>query len=115
MGSDYSFDELPVEYNTWLLFRQVVDIILINDFLSYCMFAFTVFRIPDDIGLSTHALRWLITVGTGETYSLSEADLSHVRRPILTAQYSTLRSSSMASLKWHHTRCTQLDMLDITD
>ncbi|CAE6382178.1 unnamed protein product [Rhizoctonia solani] len=60
MGNDYSFDELPVEYNTWLLFRQVVDIILINDFLSYCMFAFTVFRIPDDIGLSTHALRWLV-------------------------------------------------------
>ncbi|KAF8694385.1 Phosphatidylethanolamine N-methyltransferase, partial [Rhizoctonia solani] len=59
MGTDYSFDELPVEYNTWLLFRQVVDIILINDFLSYCIFAFTVFRVPDDLSLSSHALRWL--------------------------------------------------------
>jgi phosphatidylethanolamine N-methyltransferase len=28
-----------VEYNTWLLFRQVVDIILLNDFLSYVLFA----------------------------------------------------------------------------
>ncbi|KAJ1303691.1 hypothetical protein OPQ81_008116 [Rhizoctonia solani] len=59
MGDDYSFDELPVEYNTWLLFRQVVDIILINDFLSYCMFAFTVFRIPENLSISAHLLRWL--------------------------------------------------------
>lgn len=29
-----------MEYNTWLLFRQVVDIILLNDFLSYVLFAF---------------------------------------------------------------------------
>ncbi|EUC54442.1 phosphatidylethanolamine N-methyltransferase [Rhizoctonia solani AG-3 Rhs1AP] len=59
MGDDYSFDQLPIEYNTWLLFRQAVDIILINDFLSYCMFAFTVFRIPDDLSVSAHVLRWL--------------------------------------------------------
>ncbi|KAH7320508.1 phospholipid methyltransferase-domain-containing protein [Rhizoctonia solani] len=59
MGDDYSFDELPLEYNTWLLFRQAVDIILINDFLSYCMFAFTVFRVPDDLSISAHILRWL--------------------------------------------------------
>ncbi|KIM24595.1 hypothetical protein M408DRAFT_231463 [Serendipita vermifera MAFF 305830] len=39
MGKDYAFDDLPVEYNTWLLFRQVVDIILLNDFLSYVLFA----------------------------------------------------------------------------
>ncbi|KAF8890763.1 phosphatidylethanolamine N-methyltransferase [Infundibulicybe gibba] len=30
MGKDYSFDELPLEYNTWLLFRQAVDVILVN-------------------------------------------------------------------------------------
>ncbi|KAG9098588.1 phosphatidylethanolamine N-methyltransferase [Ceratobasidium sp. UAMH 11750] len=59
MGGDYSFDDLPVEYNTWLLFRQVVDIILINDFLSYCMFAFAVFRVPDGLSAATHLLRWL--------------------------------------------------------
>ncbi|KAG9084240.1 phosphatidylethanolamine N-methyltransferase [Ceratobasidium sp. 370] len=59
MGGDYSFDDLPVEYNTWLLFRQLVDIILINDFLSYCMFAFAVFRVPDGLSAATHLLRWL--------------------------------------------------------
>ncbi|KAG8733144.1 phosphatidylethanolamine N-methyltransferase [Ceratobasidium sp. 414] len=60
MGGDYSFEDLPVEYNTWLLFRQLVDIILVNDFLSYCMFAFAVFRVPDGLSAATHLLRWLV-------------------------------------------------------
>ncbi|PPQ99600.1 hypothetical protein CVT24_005176 [Panaeolus cyanescens] len=30
MGKDYSFDDLPLEYNTWLLFRQLVDVILVK-------------------------------------------------------------------------------------
>ncbi|KAI1790528.1 phosphatidylethanolamine N-methyltransferase [Ganoderma leucocontextum] len=59
MGKDYSFDELPLEYNTWLLFRQLVDIILLNDFLAYCMFAFSCFRIPEGLSWSLHAMRWI--------------------------------------------------------
>ncbi|KZT68012.1 hypothetical protein DAEQUDRAFT_728277 [Daedalea quercina L-15889] len=59
MGKDYSFDELPLEYNTWLLFRQLVDIILLNDFLAYCMFAFTCFRIPTGLSTSVHVMRWI--------------------------------------------------------
>ncbi|TFK71226.1 hypothetical protein BDN72DRAFT_476146 [Pluteus cervinus] len=59
MGKDYSFDELPLEYNTWLLFRQAVDIILINDFLSYCMFAFSCFRVPEGLSIFVHVMRWL--------------------------------------------------------
>ncbi|EJF60163.1 phosphatidylethanolamine N-methyltransferase [Dichomitus squalens LYAD-421 SS1] len=59
MGKDYSFDELPLEYNTWLLFRQLVDIILLNDFLAYCMFAFSCFRIPEGLSLTLHIMRWI--------------------------------------------------------
>ncbi|KAI0042743.1 hypothetical protein FA95DRAFT_1584332 [Auriscalpium vulgare] len=59
MGRDYSFDELPVEYNAWLLFRQAVDIILINDFLSFCLFAFACFRVPDGLSTIVHVLRWV--------------------------------------------------------
>ncbi|KAK7055518.1 phosphatidylethanolamine N-methyltransferase [Favolaschia claudopus] len=58
MGKDYSFDELPLEYNTWLLFRQAVDVILLNDFLAYCMFSFSCFRVPEGLSLFVHILRW---------------------------------------------------------
>ncbi|KAF9262041.1 hypothetical protein L218DRAFT_960639 [Marasmius fiardii PR-910] len=58
MGKDYSFDELPLEYNTWLLFRQAVDIILLNDFVAYCMFAFSCFRVPDGLSTFIHVMRW---------------------------------------------------------
>jgi phosphatidylethanolamine N-methyltransferase len=37
--ADYSFEDAPLEYNTWLLFRRVVDLILMSDFTSYCLFA----------------------------------------------------------------------------
>lgn len=36
---DYKFEEAPIEYNTWLVFRRVVDLILMCDFVSYCLFA----------------------------------------------------------------------------
>lgn len=95
MGKDYSFDvsllsltlltspsnfekDLPLEYNTWLLFRQAVDVILVkyvfikwrtrntqliflpsfpSDFLSYCMFAFSCFRVPENLSVAVHAMR----------------------------------------------------------
>ncbi|KAG9308709.1 phospholipid methyltransferase-domain-containing protein [Chiua virens] len=59
MGKDYSFDELPLEYNTWLLFRQLVDVILLNDFLAYCMFAFSCFRVPEGLSFTVHVMRWI--------------------------------------------------------
>ncbi|KNZ76631.1 Phosphatidylethanolamine N-methyltransferase [Termitomyces sp. J132] len=59
MGKDYDFDELPLEYNTWLLFRQAVDVILVNDFLAYCMFAFSCFRVPHDLSFFVHICRWI--------------------------------------------------------
>ncbi|CDO68736.1 hypothetical protein BN946_scf184989.g2 [Trametes cinnabarina] len=59
MGKDYSFDELPLEYNTWLLFRQLVDIILLNDFLAYCLFAFSCFRVPEGLSMTVHIMRWI--------------------------------------------------------
>ncbi len=36
---DYEFEKAPLEYNTWLVFRRVVDLILMCDFVSYCLFA----------------------------------------------------------------------------
>ncbi|KAF2268733.1 phosphatidylethanolamine N-methyltransferas-like protein [Lojkania enalia] len=54
---DYNFAEAPLEYNTWLLFRRVVDLILMCDFVSYCLFAVACFNQPDESWL-LWVLRW---------------------------------------------------------
>jgi phosphatidylethanolamine N-methyltransferase len=53
---DYKFEDAPIEYNTWLAFRRVVDLILMCDFVSYCCFAIACARYP--VGES-----WYITLG----------------------------------------------------
>ncbi|KAI9223995.1 phospholipid methyltransferase-domain-containing protein [Blastocladiella britannica] len=40
MGGEYSFEAMPLEFNTWLLYRSIVDLVLINDFATYCIFFF---------------------------------------------------------------------------
>jgi len=56
---DYSFEEAPIEYNTWLTFRRVVDLILMCDFTSYCLFAYACAGRPENESLAVAAGRWL--------------------------------------------------------
>ncbi|KAI9675153.1 MAG: phosphatidylethanolamine N-methyltransferase [Trizodia sp. TS-e1964] len=56
---DYEFEKAPIEYNTWLLFRRVVDLILLCDFVSYCLFAIACASRPADEGIIVAAARWL--------------------------------------------------------
>ncbi|CAG8471715.1 2511_t:CDS:2 [Ambispora gerdemannii] len=58
MGNDYDFDTAPIEFNTWLLFRELVDLILLNDFVSYMCFALANFSIPENSGVILNVLRW---------------------------------------------------------
>jgi phosphatidylethanolamine N-methyltransferase len=55
---DYKFEEAPLEYNTWLVFRRVVDLILMCDFVSYCLFAIACFNRPPESWL-LFGLRWM--------------------------------------------------------
>ena len=55
---DYSFDEAPIEYNTWLVFRRLVDLILMCDFTSYCLFAIACSHHPIDETALMTTLRW---------------------------------------------------------
>ncbi|RAL14942.1 phosphatidylethanolamine N-methyltransferase [Aspergillus homomorphus CBS 101889] len=55
---DYSFDEAPLEYNTWLVFRRLVDLILMCDFTSYCLFAIACSHHPVDEGVLMTIVRW---------------------------------------------------------
>jgi phosphatidylethanolamine N-methyltransferase len=58
MGNDYDFSKVPVEYNTWLLFRRLVDLILVNDFMSYALFALAWLHFPKEHSWVVHLLRW---------------------------------------------------------
>ncbi|KAL9129057.1 MAG: hypothetical protein Q9217_002397 [Psora testacea] len=55
---DYKFEEAPVEYNTWLVFRRVVDLILMCDFVSYCLFAIACGGRPREEGALLTIARW---------------------------------------------------------
>ncbi|KAL8637611.1 MAG: hypothetical protein Q9228_005134 [Teloschistes exilis] len=60
---DYKFAAAPIEYNTWLVFRRVVDLILMCDFVSYCLFAMACGRRPLDESYWLTAARWLTGLG----------------------------------------------------
>ena len=60
---EYQFSKAPVEYNTWLVFRRVVDLILMCDFVSYCLFAIACGGIPANESYAMTALRWVFSWG----------------------------------------------------
>ena len=55
---DYAFEKAPIEYNTWLVFRRVVDLILMCDFVSYCLFAIACSHRPAQETFLMTVLRW---------------------------------------------------------
>lgn len=61
--ANYSFDKAPIEYNTWLVFRRLVDLILMCDFVSYCLFAIACSHHPADETSLMTTLRWSAGVG----------------------------------------------------
>ncbi|KAI8087545.1 phospholipid methyltransferase-domain-containing protein [Thamnidium elegans] len=59
MGDDYDFATAPIEYNTWMLYRQLVDLILMNDFTTYICFALSWFNTsPQSSIFLGDTLRW---------------------------------------------------------
>ena len=56
---DYKFEDAPIEYNTWLVFRRVVDLILMCDFTSYMLFAIACGGRPVDEAIALTAARWI--------------------------------------------------------
>jgi phosphatidylethanolamine N-methyltransferase len=59
---DYQFEKAPIEYNTWLAFRRVVDLILMCDFTSYCLFAITCAHTPEGEYILVGIGRWLLGI-----------------------------------------------------
>ena len=59
ISTDYEFDKAPLEYNTWLLFRRLVDLILTCDFTSYCLFAIACTSRPVGESMMMLVSRWV--------------------------------------------------------
>ncbi|GAA6017973.1 hypothetical protein JCM8202_006219 [Rhodotorula sphaerocarpa] len=61
MGKGYDFNSVPLEFNVWILFRHGVDVILLNDFLSYVLFSlsFLTWSGPPGHSALFHILRWV--------------------------------------------------------
>lgn len=59
---DYEFEKAPIEYNTWLVFRRVVDLILMCDFVSYCLFAIVCGHTPEGENILLGIARWTIGI-----------------------------------------------------
>lgn len=60
---DYQFEDAPLEYNTWLVFRRLVDLILMCDFVSYCLFAIVCMRVPEGETTLVAVCRWAAGMG----------------------------------------------------
>lgn len=59
---DYEFEKAPIEYNTWLVFRRVVDLILMCDFVSYCLFAVVCGHTPEGENSLVGLARWAMGI-----------------------------------------------------
>lgn len=59
---DYEFENAPLEYNTWLVFRRVVDLILMCDFVSYCLFAIVCGHSPEGEHTVVALGRWALGI-----------------------------------------------------
>lgn len=59
---DYEFEKAPLEYNTWLVFRRIVDLILMCDFVSYCLFAIVCGHTPHGENILVGISRWALGI-----------------------------------------------------
>ncbi|KAJ9068573.1 phosphatidylethanolamine N-methyltransferase [Entomophthora muscae] len=60
MHTDYDFDAMPPEFNAWLIFRELVDLILANDFGCYLLFALSHFQLHSEWAWWENVLRFLV-------------------------------------------------------
>ncbi|KIR68290.1 phosphatidylethanolamine N-methyltransferase [Cryptococcus bacillisporus CA1873] len=60
MDDGYKWENVPQEFNAWLMFRQLVDVVLLNDFVSYACFAWANLHFPPNHSVFMHIFRWVL-------------------------------------------------------
>ena len=58
-GENYDIKSMPVEFNTWLIFRKFVDLILMLDFITFCCVVYCS-AIKDDYQFINNQSFWLV-------------------------------------------------------
>ena len=58
VGGRALMQDMPIEYNTWLLFRSIVDTILLNDFTAYFFFGLSNLHGTRGLGMFLFVVRW---------------------------------------------------------
>ncbi|RKO87118.1 phospholipid methyltransferase-domain-containing protein, partial [Blyttiomyces helicus] len=58
-GRTYDYESMPLEFNTWIFYRGLVDIILVNDFTCYFLFSVAYFQAPAGGHGFTDVLRYI--------------------------------------------------------
>lgn len=58
--SSYDYEALPLEYNSWLLFRYIVDFVFTNELFSYIVTFLNNFNVPSGFNLMV-ILRYLLS------------------------------------------------------
>ncbi|KAI8832646.1 phospholipid methyltransferase-domain-containing protein, partial [Chytriomyces cf. hyalinus JEL632] len=58
--AEFNASNLPVEFTTWILFRALVDCVLVNDFMSHTLFSIAYFKAPthDGVGPEIFGIGW---------------------------------------------------------
>ncbi|KAG2205387.1 hypothetical protein INT47_007172 [Mucor saturninus] len=107
MGSDYNFYTAPIEYNTWLLFRQLVDLILMNDFGTYVCFAISWFNTrPQSSFFMDDTLRWVGGIFMIAFNIWVKLDAQRVVKDFAWCEYYKMTKNNrlplMVYLKWLH-------------
>uniref|UniRef100_A0A6B2L0I3 Phosphatidylethanolamine N-methyltransferase n=1 Tax=Arcella intermedia TaxID=1963864 RepID=A0A6B2L0I3_9EUKA len=49
MGKDYDYDNMPAEFNAWITYRALVEIILAHDLITYFIMCFAFFEPPEQV------------------------------------------------------------------
>lgn len=60
---DLNYNSLPLEFKTWILFRVIVNLILMNDFTTYILLVLACSKNSFDQSLPLIILRWSLGIG----------------------------------------------------
>lgn len=60
LGSSYDMAAMPIDFTVWILFRSMVDVILLNDVTAYALFSLSHMQGIGQYGVVLFIVRWCV-------------------------------------------------------